>query len=738
MAAIEAVGRVGRPKGADVALRITGMHCASCVNRVEKALAAVPGVDDVAVNLATEEAQVHGKAAAPEVSALIAAVEAAGYGASRKESLEPIAHHHEHDAGGDWLKVVVGAVLTLPLLLPMAGMLAGADWELPGFPQWALATPVQFWVGARFYRNAWKAARAASGDMDLLVALGSSAAYGLSVYLLLTQGGHLYFEAAAAVITLVALGRLLEARAKRSTTEALRALLALRPHTARVERHGREIDVPVAALAVGNIIVARPGERIATDGVILDGTSAIDESLVTGESLPVAKAPGDRVIGGSLVVDGRLRIRVAAVGRDTTLAQIIALVEGAQGSKAPVQRLVDRVSAVFVPIVVALALATLAGWLVAGASAEAAIIAAVSVLVIACPCALGLATPTALMVASGAAARAGILVKDAEALEAARGITDVVFDKTGTLTVGRPVVAAVHPVAGDENELLALAASAQQGSEHPIARAIIGRARERGLASAALAGFRALPGRGIEAEIGGRRIIIGSRRLMEEHEVPLIALDERAAAFAREGLGTLYIAESDGAPRALGVIAIGDEVRPTAARAVVALRRRGLGVMLLTGDAEAPARAAARAVGIDELHAGMLPGEKAGEIERLRRLGRRVAMVGDGINDAPALAAADLGIAMASGTDVAAAASGITLMRSEPTLVPAALDLAHRAVAKIRQNLFWAFAYNIIGIPLAALGLLNPIIAGAAMAFSSVSVVLNSLLLRRWRPDEYR
>ena len=735
MAAVKAAERVGE----GVALRIEGMSCAACVARVEKALARVPGVSDVSVNLASEEARLQRAPGMADTAALIAAVAAAGYSARPKQEVTLAAADAAARAAErrDWLLFVLGAALTAPLLLPMVGLLIGVDPALPGVMQWALATPVQFVVGARFYRNGWKAARAASGNMDLLVALGSSAAYGLSVYELLAHAGmsaHLYFEAGAAVVTLVTLGRVLERRARRGTTRALRALLALRPETARVERGGSESEIPLVELRLGDIVVARPGERIAADGMIIEGESAVDESLVTGESLPLAKGAGDTVIGGSLNGEGRLRIRTAAVGSDTTLARIIALVEGAQTSKAPVQRLVDRVSAIFVPIVLAVAAATLVGWLASGASAESAIIAAVSVLVIACPCALGLATPTAIMVATGAAARAGILVKDAEALEAATRVTAVIFDKTGTLTEGRPRLIEVLPIAGAEDALLALVAAAQQGSEHPLGRAAITAASERGLALAPLARFRALPGRGIEATVAGRRLIIGSRRLMAEMNVPLALLDALAAAPAAQGLGLLYAAEiAEAARRPLGVLAAGDEVRRSAPAAVAALRERGLGVSLLTGDSEIVAQAVARAVGIEDVQAGVLPADKAAAVRRLQSTGRVVAMVGDGINDAPALATADLGIALAGGTDVAAVASGITLMRPDPLLVSAALDLSQRAVARIRENLFWAFAFNVIGIPLAALGVLSPVLAGAAMAFSSVSVVANSLRLRHWR-----
>jgi len=731
-----AVEAVERPED-EVVLKIEGMTCASCVSRVEKALARVPGVADVSVNLASEEARLHRRPGSAAPAELVAAVEAAGYGAKPKQAVVPADEQIEATAAArrDWIVFGVSAMLTLPLLLPMAATAFGREWALPGLVQWVLATPVQFWAGARFYRHGWKAARAASGNMDLLVALGTSAAYGLSLYELLAHGGavHLYFEASAAVITLVSLGRVLESRAKRSTTRALRALMALWPERARIERAGGEVEVAVAALRPGDILVIRPGERVAADGVVIDGTSAADEALVTGESLPVPKAPGDPVIGGSLNADGRLRVRVGAAGSDTTLAKIIALVEAAQASKAPVQRLVDRVSAVFVPVVLALSLATLIGWLVAGAGAEAAIIAAVSVLVIACPCALGLATPTAIMVSTGVAARAGVLVKDAAALEAANTIDAVIFDKTGTLTLGRPALEAVLPVAGDEEELLSLVGSAQQGSEHPIGRAVLDGASRRGVALLPLGDFHAVPGKGVDAVIGGRRILAGSRRFLLEHQVPLAALDALAAGPAAQGLGLVYAAEFGTVPRPLGVLAIGDRLRPGAAEAVAVLRRGGIAIALITGDAEPVARSVAAQLGIDDVRAGLLPADKAAEVARLRARGHRVAMVGDGINDAPALASADLGIALASGADVAAAASGMTLMRTEPMLVPAALDLAHRTVAKIRENLFWAFAYNVVGIPLAALGLLSPMVAGAAMAFSSVSVVANSLLLRRWR-----
>ena len=732
MVALEAAKKVSAltaPEAA-ISLKIDGMTCAACVSRVEKALARVPGVSEASVSLATEEARVTGSGL--EVFRLVAAVEAAGYEARLKPEPSAIDAEAEWRTRRDGLVFLASALLTLPLIVPMASEAAGLHLMLPAWAQLALATPVQFWAGARFYRNGFKAVRGGTGNMDLLVALGTSAAYALSLFLLLRRPAEtpLYFEAGATVITLVLLGRFLEARARRSTTGALRALMALRPETARVERDGQEVELPLDRVRRGDVVVVRPGERIAVDGVVLDGASAADESLVTGESLPVPKSPGDRVIAGALNGEGRLRLKATAVGADSTLARIVALVERAQASKAPVQRLVDRVSAMFVPVVLAVAVATLIGWLVSGAPIESAVIAAVSVLVIACPCALGLATPTAIIVATGSAARRGILVKDVASLERARAVTLVVFDKTGTLTLGKPELAAVMPLAGSEAELLTLVASAQQGSEHPLARAVVAAARARGLVLAPVGSFRAVPGKGIEAEVGGRRLLVGNARLLAEGGIDTAALTALAAS-APAGTGAMLAAEIAPVRRPLGLLLAGDPIRQSAAPAVARLRALGIETVLLTGDAEGPARKVAAEVGIEKVRWGVLPAEKLAEVERLKSVGEVVAMVGDGINDAPALAAADLGIAMASGTDVAMASAGITLMRGDPALVAEVLGLARATVAKIRQNLFWAFVYNVVGIPLAALGWLSPIVAGAAMAFSSVSVVANSLLLRR-------
>ena len=703
---------------------IGGMTCATCAGRVEKALAQVAGVVRAEVNLATERAVVEGVALHP--AELIGAVEDAGYEAAliTGDSAEDRAREAEaaRRARRALIVLIVSAVLTAPLLLPMAGI------ALPGWLALLLATPVQFGIGARFYRAGWHALRAGTGNMDLLVALGTSAAYGESLVVVARGGGgHTYFEAAAVVITLVLLGKWLEARARRAAGAAIRALAALRPEMARVERNGAEITLPVAAVAVGDVVVVRPGERLPTDGIVRDGASEVDESLLTGESLPAAKHPGDPVIGGAINGGGLLRIETTAVGGQTTLARIIALVEGAQTRKAPVQRLVDRVAAVFVPVVLGCALLTFLGWWLIGGSAEGGLVAAVAVLVIACPCSLGLATPTALMAGTGAAARAGILIRDAEALEVAHRVDTVVLDKTGTLTEGRPEVTEIVPRGVGTAELLALAAAAQQGSEHPIARAVL--ARAEGLALPKPEGFHARPGLGLTATVGGRRVVIGNRALLAAEGIAPALADE-AAALEAEGRTVMWVA----APEVVGLIAVMDQVKPGAAEAVQRLRQTGIATVLLTGDNARSAGAVAQTLGIDAVRAEVLPEGKAAEVARLQQAGHRVAMVGDGVNDAPALAQADLGIAMGTGADVAMAAAGITLMRGDPSLIAEALAVSRATWRKIRQNLFWAFFYNVIGIPLAALGLLNPMLAGGAMAFSSVTVVSNALLLRRWRP----
>ena len=748
-----------RKAGYDVAttettLRVEGMTCASCVSRVEKALLKVPGVSGATVNLATEKASIRALSTVP-VATLKAAIEKAGYTAKELQETNP----PPAPRLPGWWPVAVSGALTLPLVLPMLLQLFGIDWMLDGWLQLALATPVQFWLGWRFYRAGWKAVLAKTGNMDLLVALGTSAAYGLSVYLLFKHAAHgmphLYFEASAAVITLVLLGKWLEQRAKRQTADAIHALNALRPTTARVRRGDAEVDVPVEQVVVGDLVIVRPGDRVAVDGDIVEGRSHIDESLITGESLPVAKGVGDKVTGGAINAEGALTVRTTAIGAETTLARIIRMVESAQAAKAPIQRIVDRVSAVFVPVVLVIALLTFLGWVGFTGDWEQALINAVAVLVIACPCALGLATPTAIMAGTGVAARHGILIKDAQALELAHATTTVAFDKTGTLTEGRPVLVAAEPAAGvAAADLLRLAAALQQGSEHPLALALRERARADGLALPPATEVQALPGRGLQGRVDGALLRLGSSRLLAERGATPGALQGPAQGLQAQGrtVSWLLRERAAGTPAAggagpvgpasaqdaagdevLGLLAFGDTVKPAAREAVARLHALGVRTVMLTGDNLGSAQAVAQALGIGDVRAEVLPADKAAAVAQLRAGGQVVAMVGDGINDAPALAAADVGIAMSTGTDVAMETAGVTLMRGDPRLVPDALDISRRTYATIRRGLFWAFAYNVVGIPLAALGLLNPVIAGAAMAFSSVSVVGNALLLTRWR-----
>jgi P-type Cu+ transporter len=719
-------------------LQVEGMTCASCVARVEKALLKVPGVSSASVNLATEKASVE---ALGNVSfaTLAAAIDKAGYAA------RPVA-----DAAApaparrlpDWWPVAVATLLTLPLVLPMLLQLFGIEWMPDGRVQLALATPVQFWLGARFYRAGWKAVKAGAGNMDLLVALGTSAAYGLSVYLLGKHADHgtphLYFEASAAVITLVLLGKWLESRAKRQTADAIRALNALRPTVARVLVDGTEVSTPVEQVAVGDVVVIRPGERVPVDGQIVGGRSHVNESLITGESLPVAKAVGDPVTGGSVNEEGVLQVRTGAIGAETTLARIIRMVESAQAAKAPIQRIVDRVSAVFVPVVLGIAVLTFAGWLLWSGDWEQALLSAVAVLVIACPCALGLATPTAIMAGTGVAARRGILIKDAAALEVAHSVTAVAFDKTGTLTEGKPSLVAIEAAAWvDEATVLQLAAALQKTSDHPLAHAVMEKAKATGTVVPEALDARALPGRGVEAVVESRRLLLGSTRLMNESGAQPGALLLSAQRLEGEGRSISWLLASGEHPgqaaRVLGLLAFGDTIKPASRAAVERLRALGVRTVMLTGDNHGSAQAVARELGIDEVRAELLPGDKATIVQQLREQGHVVAMVGDGLNDAPSLVAADVGLSMSTGTDVAMEAAGITLMRGDPRLVADAFDVSRRTYAKIKQGLFWAFAYNVLGIPLAAFGLLSPVIAGAAMAFSSVSVVANALTLRRWR-----
>jgi Cu+-exporting ATPase len=738
----KAPGSRAGANGSHVVLDITGMTCGACATRVETALRKVPGVAQASVNLALERADIDLAAGDSSADTLVSAVERIGYGAHLRAGTAAERRREEQAREAErvaeerhsFLLLAISGALTLPLVTPMVAALFGFHLHLNPWIEFALATPVQFLVGARFYKAAWKAVKAYSGNMDLLVALGTSSAYAFSAYMVLTKGseatGHLYFEGAAAVITLVILGKWLEARAKRGTTAAIRALMQLRPERAHVLRDGGEAEVAVEDIRSGDRVVVRPGERFPVDGTVLDGESEADESLVTGESVPVVKRLGDKVAAGALNGAGRLVIEAVAVGEDTTLARIIRMVENAQSGKAPVQRLVDRVSAIFVPAVIAIALGAFVGWLAGGNGIEDALVAAVSVLVIACPCALGLATPAALVAGTGAAARAGILIKDIEALERAAEVDTVVFDKTGTLTEGHPAVVDVEMLPGiDQQRMLRLAAAVQAGSEHPLAKAVL--AAVPGIALPPVEQFRAEVGRGVTGVVEGRKIAIGNRELMRELGVDLGAADAALARIEREARTGVVVAV-DGRP--LGVLGLADPVRPHAAEAIELLAAEGVRADMLTGDTEAVARNVAARLKLANFKASVKPADKSAALKALAAQGRRAAMVGDGINDAPALAAAEVGFALGSGTDVAVQAATVTLMRSDPRLVPAAIDIARRTVSKIRQNLFWAFVYNVVGIPLAAMGFLTPTIAGAAMAMSSVSVVTNSLWLKRWRP----
>ncbi len=685
---------------------VVGMTCSACSTRVEKALRAVPGVSEANVNLALERADVRAVAGIVSITDLAAAVARAGYEARVRSASEERAqadeeHRLEEERAlrRELLMLLAAIALTAPLVAQMIAMTIGLHFHLMPSMELLLATPVQFICGARFYRGAWKALRARSGNMDLLVMLG----------------------------------KFLEARAKRGTTAAIRQLMNLRPQTARVRRaDGSEGEIPVSEVRSGDLVVIRPGERVPVDGKVVGGESEIDESLITGESLPVAKATGATVTGGAINGTGLLEVRATAVGEDSTLSKIIRMVENAQAGKAPVQRLVDRISAVFVPIVIGIALLTFAGWMLYDGNFEHALVAAVSVLVIACPCALGLATPTAIMTGTGAAARSGILIKDVASLERAHRVDTVIFDKTGTLTAGRPSIVALHTLRGTEPELLRLAASVQQASEHPLAKAILDRADSQGVRREPVTDFRSITGYGVTGRVGGREIIIGNARSLEKRNLDTSGEAARARQWQDEARTVVWVADNDGV---IGIMAIADPLREDATEAVRALQAMGIRSLMLSGDAPRVAEVIGRQVGVDEARGAVKPDGKAAVVQQLAREGRTVGMVGDGINDAPALAAADVGIAMGTGTDIAMETAGITLMRPDPRLVGSAIAASRATFRKIRQNLFWAFIYNVIGIPLAALGMLSPAIAGAAMAMSSVSVVSNSLLLRRWKPD---
>ncbi len=727
------------------------MTCASCVARVERVLKKVPGVQEATVNLATESARVVISPGEDVQARLRRAVRDAGY---EPRAADATVSTEKASSWAGFAPVGFGLLLSLPLMLPMVGELFGRHWMLPAWLQFALATPVQFVLGWHFYRAGWHALKALSGNMDLLVSIGTSAGWALSMWLWLTSAPgavvHLYFEGSAWVVTLVMLGKWLEVRAKRQTTSAIRALHALRPDVAHLIGPDGEVDVPVGELLVGDRLVIKPGERIPVDGVLLEGRTQVDESMLTGEPLPVDKCPSADIgtaaqaalTGGSINGDGRVVMLVRAIGSETVLARIIRLVEDAQAAKAPIQRLVDQVSAVFVPAVLIISLITLLGWWLSGHSFEQALLNTVAVLVIACPCALGLATPVAIMAGTGVAAQHGILIKNAQALELAHQVDIVAFDKTGTLTLGQPRLASLLSLQGmTENELLGIAAGLQSGSEHPLSRAVVRLAQERGLNFQSPDNVRSVPGRGSEGEIGSRHFLIGSLRWMKELDIDTSAVESKADPLQEQGATVSVMAERTSQGLILcALLAFFDEPKPGAKEALAALRAQGIKTVMISGDNRGSAETMARRLGLrpeeGEVMSEVLPGEKAKRVAALKIGGHVVAMVGDGVNDAPALATADVGMAMGNGTDVAMHAADITLMRGDPLLVAAALDISNRTVAKIRQNLFWAFAYNVAGIPLAAFGFLNPVVAGAAMAMSSISVMSNALLLKRWTPNK--
>ena len=729
VAAIEGAGFKLPPQR--VQLAIQGMTCAACAVRVEKALNQLPHVL-AQVNFATEAAQVE-FTAATSIEDLLEAIRRTGYDAHLRADDSRAVEHERQAAGArrDKHLLLFSALLTAPLFAQMLGMLTGDHTEiLPRWLQWLLATPVQFWIGRRFYVGAWHALRGGGANMDVLIALGTSMAYLFSaVVTLWGLNQHVYFEASAAIITLVLMGKLLEGQAKRKTSAAIEKLIKLQPRTARLLRNGELVEVDVATLLVDDIYVVRAGENVPVDGIVMDGQSSIDESLLTGESMPVSKRTTDKVFAGTQNQQGQLQCRATGVGKHTQLAAIVRLVEQAQGSKAPIQRLADRISGVFVPVVVVIAVLTfIGGWLLTG-DFTIGLINAVAVLVIACPCALGLATPTAIMVGTGRGAQTGILVKNAAALEQAEKIQTLVIDKTGTLTEGKPVVTDIIPLRGaDATEVLRIAAALEQGSDHPMARAVLAQASASRVALARVEDFHSHTGEGVSGQVDDTAYWLGAPHIAVERG---IALDMTVLNELRTQGKTVIVLAS--ANRSLGMIAVADPLRASSRRAVQRLRALGIELIMLTGDNETTAQAIAQAAGITQFTANVRPQDKAEVVQRLRAQQRKVGMVGDGINDAPALAAADVSFAIGTGSDVAIEAADITLMRNDLNSVADAISLSRATLRKIRQNLFFAFIYNVLGIPLAAFGLLNPVLAGAAMALSSVSVITNSLLLKRWR-----
>ena len=719
-----------------VDLSLTGMSCASCAARIEKVLNRLP-LTRASVNFAAERAHVVFVPGIVEPDAIIDRVEKAGFGAKLLDNSLNMDEHAQREQA--WRRernsFLLTLVLSLPFFAQMVAMLLGFTAMMPDWLQCALATPVQFYCARHLYQRAWNAVRGGSANMDVLVVLGTSITYFFSTtVIVLGLKQPVYFEADVAIITLISLGRLMETRARDRTSAGIERLLRLQPQIAHVESDGVVIDRPVADVRVDDTLIVRPGESIPVDGEVVDGASDVNEAMLTGESLPVLKKNADKVFGGTMNTTGALRIRATGVGADTALAHIVNMVEQAQGSKASVQRLADRVSAIFVPAVLVLALLTfLVGWLVTG-SATWSLVSAVSVLVIACPCSLGLATPTAIMVGTGLGARAGILFRNANALERAEKLTTIIMDKTGTLTEGHPSVSEVQPAPGIEPaHLLAIAYTLEKDSEHPLARAISDYAVAAGTRALPVTQFKALPGMGVTAQVDGAPVHIGSPRFMHEAGIPL---DDASVTRLEQAGRTVIVVAADA--RVLGYIALSDRLRADAVETVAALHKAGIKIVMLTGDNQHAAAVVARQVGVDDYLAGVLPGDKAHNVEKYRAAGQTVGMVGDGINDAPALAAADVGFAIGAGAAIALDTADVVLMKSELTSVLDAISLSRATLAKIRQNLFFAFIYNILGLPLAAFGLLNPIVAGSAMAMSSVSVVSNSLLLNRWKAPSTR
>ena len=714
---------------------VLGMTCAACSTRIEKVLNKQEGVKQATVNLATESASIEYNPGLIEELDLIGRIQKLGYDAKRKADKEEKQTQKEKQLQKMKIKLIISAILSAPLLVTMLVHLGGMNipdiFMNPWF-QFALATPVQFIIGWQFYVGAYKNLRNGGANMDVLVALGTSAAFFYSLYEAFKTIGnpeympHLYFETSAILITLILFGKYLETSAKSRTTVAISKLLNLQAKQARVLRDGEELMIPIEEVVVGDSLVVKPGEKTPVDGIVVKGRTSIDESMITGESIPIEKDAGANVIGSTINKNGTIEMEATKVGKDTALASIIKVVEDAQGSKAPIQRLADVISGYFVPIVVGIAFLTFLVWIifVTPGELEPSLVASIAVLVIACPCALGLATPTSIMVGSGRAAESGILFKGGEHLERTHQLNAIVLDKTGTITKGKPEV--THFTADEET--LSLLASAEKGSEHPLADAIVAYATENSVPLVETEEFRAIPGHGIEAVIGGKTILVGTRKLMNDHHISVSEVEEELVNYETNGNTAMLIAV-DGEFK--GIIAVADTVKETAAQAIRELKELGLEVIMLTGDNERTANAIAKQVGIDRVIAQVLPEEKADRVKEIQLQGKKVAMVGDGVNDAPALAVADIGIAIGTGTEVAIEAADVTILGGELLLIPQAIKISKATIKNIRQNLFWAFGYNTAGIPIAALGLLAPWIAGAAMAFSSVSVVTNSLRLKR-------